>query len=65
MASLFEMKLTLSRIKAILERNPNHCDYDYLVKLALVLQDKITKAEIKKCPFCKEPCPNKDCVWKE
>lgn len=59
------MKQTLNRIKTILERNTNHCDYDYLVKLALVLQYKITEAEEKKCPFCKVPCPNKDCAWKE
>jgi hypothetical protein len=58
------MKQTLNRIKTILERNTNHCDYDYLVNLAQDLQDKITKAE-KKCPFCKVPCPNKDCAWKE
>lgn len=21
--------------------------------------------EIKKCPFCTEPCPNAECAWKE
>lgn len=22
-------------------------------------------SESKKCPWCKEPCPNPECAWKE
>lgn len=53
------MKHTLNRIKTILERNTNHCDYDYLVNLAQELQKKID--ENTTCGTCSKSCGNKHC----
>jgi ElaB/YqjD/DUF883 family membrane-anchored ribosome-binding protein len=61
----FELKQIIAMLENLLKTNPNHADFNDLVRLKAEMEQELRELKNGVCDFCSKPCPNPECFAKE